>query len=80
MSCYNGKFHKLYYQPIVKNYAYHMMLLFLIGKNECKNIRREAFLEDNNSVMKKHDYAEIWRQILICKFSPRHVASTTLSQ
>ena len=35
-----GRFHRLYYQPMLKKYAYHKMVLCLLGKHECKNIRR----------------------------------------
>ena len=43
---------------MLNNYAYHRMLLCLIGKQECKNIRNEDFLEDMNDVMTERDYAE----------------------
>ena len=58
ISCSIGEFNKLHYQPILKKFAYHRMLLCLLGKHECKNIRREDFLADNNDVMKKRDYSE----------------------
>ena len=43
MSCYIVDFHKVHYKQMLKKYAYHRMLLWLLGKNECKNIRREYF-------------------------------------
>ena len=36
---------------MLKKYSYNRMLLCLLGGNECKNIGREAFLDDNNVVM-----------------------------
>ena len=30
----------------------------LLGKNECKYLRREDFLADNNAVMTERDYTE----------------------
>ena len=53
-----GEFHKVHYQPMLKKFAYNKMLLCLLGKNECKYFRREAFLDDNNAVMKERDYSE----------------------
>ena len=44
-------FIKVHYQPMLNKYAYHSILLRLLGKYECKNIRNEDFLEDNNAVM-----------------------------
>ena len=41
---------------MLKKYADHRMLLCLLIKHECKNIRREASSEDNNSVMTELDY------------------------
>ena len=43
---------------MLKDYIYYSMLLFVIGKQKCKNIRREDFLEDNNTVITECDYAE----------------------
>ena len=40
-----GEFHVLHYKPILKKYAYHRMLLFLLLKYDCKKLRREAFLQ-----------------------------------
>ena len=34
----------------------------LLGKHECKNLIREYFLSDNNSVMKEHDYADAFKE------------------
>ena len=34
ISCSIGKFHKVNYQPMLKNYKYHRMLLCLLGKHE----------------------------------------------
>ena len=34
MSCSIGEFHKVNYQPILKMYVYHRMLLYLLGKHE----------------------------------------------
>ena len=58
ISCSIGELHKVYYQLMLKNYAYHRMLLCLLGKHEWQNIRREEFLAENNSVMIEHDYTE----------------------
>ena len=53
-----GEFNKVHYQPMLKMYAYHMMILCLLGRNECKNIRREHFFSDNNAVMTERDWAK----------------------
>ena len=58
LSYYIGEFNKVHYQPILKDYSYHRLLFWLLGKHECQNIRRAFFLEDNNSVMAERDYAE----------------------
>ena len=41
---------------MLKNYEYHRMLLRLIRENECKYLRREYVLADNNTVMTEPDY------------------------
>ena len=38
------------------------MLLCLLGKHECKSIRREAFLEENNYVMIECDSDEALKE------------------
>ena len=43
---------------MLKKYAYHRMLLCLLGKHEYKNIINQAFLVDNIAVMIECDYAE----------------------
>ena len=43
MSFSIGEFHMVHYQPMLKKYAYHRMLLGLLCNNECKRLRREAF-------------------------------------
>ena len=53
-----GEFHQVHYQPMLYNYEYHRVLLCLLGKHECKKLRNEYFLSDNNAVMTEHDYAE----------------------
>ena len=53
-----GEFHKVCYQTMLLKYAYHRILLCLLGKHDCKNHRREAFLSENNDVMTERDYAE----------------------
>ena len=58
ISCSVGKFHRLHYHPMLKKYAYHRMLLCLLGKRECKNLRNGYFLAVMNSGMTKRDYAE----------------------
>ena len=58
MSFYIGRFNKVHYQPMLKKYAYHRMLLCLLGKYECTNLINEDFLEDMNAVMTEYDYAE----------------------
>ena len=58
MSFYIGEFNTVRYQPMLKKYEYHRMLIFLLGKHECKNIRREAFLAEKNAVVKERDCAE----------------------
>ena len=40
MPFYIDEFHKVHSQPILKNYAYHRMLLCVLGKHESKNLRR----------------------------------------
>ena len=51
ISCSIGDFHKVHYQPMLKKYQNHRMLLSLLGKHDFKNIRREYCLADNISVM-----------------------------
>ena len=34
MLCYIGEFHMVHYQPILNKYAYHRILLCLLGKHE----------------------------------------------
>ena len=58
MSCYIGEFHKVHYQPILKNYTYHRIILCLLGKDGFKNIIWEAILADNNVMMTEFDYDE----------------------
>ena len=41
--CRIDEFHKVHYQKMLKKYEYHRMLLCLLGKNECKNIRNKVF-------------------------------------
>ena len=41
ISCYIGEFHKVNYQQMLNNHACHMILLCLLGKHECQNIRGE---------------------------------------
>ena len=41
---------------MLNKYAYHGMLLCLLGKNERKYLRREAFLDNNNAVTTERDY------------------------
>ena len=43
---------------MLKKFAYHRMLLCLLGKHKCQNIRDEDFLSDKNYVMKERDYDE----------------------
>ena len=43
ISCYIGEFHLIHYCPMLKKYAYHRMLLFLLVKHQFNNIRREYF-------------------------------------
>ena len=40
-----GEFHQVYYQPILKNYSYHKILLCLLVKHKCKNLIRKYCLE-----------------------------------
>ena len=58
MSCSIGEFHKVQYQPMLNKFAYHNMLLCLLEKQECKNIRNEIVLADMNIVMTERDYTE----------------------
>ena len=58
MSCSVGELKRVHYKPMSQKYAYHSMLFCLLGKYECKNLIREAFMEENNAVMTEHDYAE----------------------
>ena len=58
ISCSIGEFRKVYYQQMLSKYAYHRMLLCLLGKHEYKNLRNEDFLADNNAMMTKCDYDE----------------------
>ena len=52
MSWYIGEFHKVNYQPMLKKYAYHLMLFCFLDKNDGKNIRNKYCLADKNTVMK----------------------------
>ena len=54
-----GEFHMVHYQEMLKKYVHHRILLCLLGKNEWKKLRREAFLAENNTVMKEHDFTEL---------------------
>ena len=58
MACSIGEIHKLHHQPRLKKYAYHKILLCLLGKYECKNLRRQYLLAENNSVTKESNYAK----------------------
>ena len=58
MSYYVGEFHKLHYQPMLKRYAYNIILLCLLGKHQFKNHIREDVLTDKNDVTTERDYAE----------------------
>ena len=58
MLCSIGEFHKVDYQRVLNKYAYHRMLLCLLGKNECKNLSIEELLAENNDVMKECYYDE----------------------
>ena len=58
MPCSIGEFHKVYYQPILMKYAYHRMLLCLIGKHGCKNLRDKVVLADMNAMMTQRNYTE----------------------
>ena len=43
MSCSIGEFYMVNYHPMLKNSAYHRILLFLLRKHECKKLRRNDF-------------------------------------
>ena len=58
MSFSIGVFHKVHYKEMLKKYAYHRILLCLLGKHEWKSIINEAFLEENNAVITERDYDE----------------------
>ena len=51
-------FIKIHYKSILNKYAYHRVLLCLLGKYDCKNYRNETFLEDMNVLMTELDYSE----------------------
>ena len=57
MSCYIGEFYKVHYQPMLKKYAYHRILLCLLGKKE-QIFKKRSFLNDNNNVMTERGYEE----------------------
>ena len=78
MLCSIGEFHKVHYQPILKKYAYNRILLYLLGKNECKKLEDE-FLKENNYVMTESDSAEALKTEFTCKSSQRHLYSTEFS-
>ena len=42
---------------MLKMWAYHRMLLCLLGKHECNNLRDNIFFE-NKAVMIEYDYSE----------------------
>ena len=79
VSCSIGEFHMAHYQPMLKKYAYHRILLCLLGKHGWNNLRREYFLDDNNTVMIEHGYAELLKAKLIWKSIHIHLASAVLS-
>ena len=58
MSCSIDEFHEVHYQPMLKKYVYHRMLLCLLGKHECKNLGGESFMDYNTDVMTEREYAE----------------------
>ena len=62
ISCFIGEFHTVHYYPMLKKYAYPRILLCFLGKHECNNLRREAFLTKNNYVMIERDYYEEWKE------------------
>ena len=43
---------------MLNKYTHQRILLCLLVKNQCKNLRRWAVLDDNNAVMTEHDHAE----------------------
>ena len=51
-------FKKVHYEPMLKKYEYHKMVLCLLGNHECKNVVREDVLEYNADIMTERDYAE----------------------
>ena len=80
MSCSIGELKMIHYQPILNKYAYHRMLLCLIGKYGWKNIRNEAFLEDNNDVTIEHDYDKTLKEAFDMEIqSETFVSNPTLS-
>ena len=42
MSCSIGEFQMLHYNPMLNNYAYHRMLMCLLGIHEYNELRRQA--------------------------------------
>ena len=58
MSCCIGEFHMVHYHTMLRKYSYHRMLMFLLGKHECKELIRKYIFTDMNSVMTEHDYNE----------------------
>ena len=56
MSCYIGEFHMVHYKKVLNNFAYHRIILCLVGKHECKHLIRQYVFADNNSVMSESDY------------------------
>ena len=80
ISCCIGEFHKVHSRPMLKKYAYHRLLLCLIGKHELKTLISEDFWQTimlwwQNVIILKH-----WRNILTWKFRQRHFASTSISR
>ena len=58
MSFYIGEFYTIHYNPMLKKYEYHKMVMFLIVKHEYKELRRKYLFDENNTVITERDYAE----------------------
>ena len=52
------KFHIETYIPLLKRYRYHMALVSILSKNQCKKTRFEAYLNNDNWYFSERDYAE----------------------
>ena len=59
IACYIGIFHMVNYNPMLEKYAYHRMILCLLGEHECNDLRREFFWLE---------IIMLWKKVIILKY------------